>query len=40
MSEIKVYIVEDGALIRELLRAILNLEQDVKVVGEWWMQSK
>ena len=34
MSDIKVYIVEDGALIRECLRAMLDLEQDVKVVGE------
>ena len=34
MSEIKVYIVEDGALIRECLRAMLDLEQVVKVVGE------
>ena len=34
MSEIKVYIVEDQALIRESLKAMLDLEQDIEVSGE------
>ena len=34
MSEIRLYIVEDQALIRESLRAMLDLEQDVEVMGE------
>ena len=34
MSDIKVYIVEDGALIRECLRAMLDVEQGIEVVGE------
>ncbi len=34
MSDIKVYIVEDQALIRESLRAMLDLEQDIEVSGE------
>jgi DNA-binding NarL/FixJ family response regulator len=34
LSDIKVYIVEDQALIRESLRAMLDLEQDIEVSGE------
>ncbi len=34
MSNIKVYIVEDQALIRESLKAMLDLEQDIEVSGE------
>ena len=34
MSAIKVYIVEDQALIRESLKAMLDLEQDIEVSGE------
>lgn len=34
MSEIRVYIVEDQALIRESLKAMLDLEQDIEVSGE------
>ena len=33
-SKIKVYLVEDDALIRECLQALLDLEPDVEVVGE------
>lgn len=33
-SDIRVYIVEDQALIRQCLRAMLDLEEDFRVVGE------